>query len=183
MKRFCSDWVLKAAHPPGTGKPEQHRIFDNTLGNTQKLKMYTYTQANGYSVSILVKRPRYRRVIAQLVAIRGGGVISRTPRGPKRAPPPQWIWSLRYSLFPSFQAARRRHLVPSRPGEWGSGLLTKVIAPQRDPRLQLQLIQSSSGSLPQAPSCPPPPWQRRLSHELINVKIIGLGSLASGFHI
>jgi hypothetical protein len=44
--------------------------------------MYTYTQATGYSISILVKRPRYRRVIAQLVAIRGGGVISRTPRGP-----------------------------------------------------------------------------------------------------
>jgi hypothetical protein len=38
--------------------------------------------ANGYSVSLLVKRPRYRRVIAQLVAIGGGGVISRTPRGP-----------------------------------------------------------------------------------------------------
>ena len=59
--------------------------------------------------------------------------------------PPQWIWSLGYPLFPSFQAARR-HLVPSRPGEWGSGLFTGVIAPQRDPRLQIQLIQSIRGS-------------------------------------
>jgi hypothetical protein len=47
-----------------------------------------------------------------------------------------------------------RHLVPFRPGEWGSGLLTEVIVPQRDPRFRLQLVQSSSGSLPQAPSCP-----------------------------
>ena len=31
-------------------------------------------------------------------------------------------------------------LVPLHPGEWGSGLLTEVIAPQRDPRFQLQLI-------------------------------------------
>ncbi len=62
---------------------------------------------------------------------------------------------------PLVPAARRRHLFPSRPGEWGSGLLTGVIAPQRDPRLQVQLIQSRSGSLPQTPSCPPPPWQRR----------------------
>ena len=54
----------------------------------------------------------------------------------------------------------------------------KVIAQQRDPRLQLQLIQSSSGSLPQAPSCPPSGGVLGLSHELINVKIIGLG-----FHI
>ena len=48
------------------------------FGNTQELEMYTYTQANGYSVSILVKRPRYRRVIAQLVAIRGGAYSPRT---------------------------------------------------------------------------------------------------------
>ena len=63
-------------------------------------------------------------------------------RVPERAPPPQWIWSLGYPLFPSFQAARRWHLVPLlRPGKWGaSGLLTEVIAPQRDPLLQLQLI-------------------------------------------
>ncbi len=58
-------------------------IRQHPFGNTQKLKMYTYTQATGYWVCILVKRPRYRRDIAQLlVAIRGGGVILRTPRGP-----------------------------------------------------------------------------------------------------
>ena len=34
-------------------------------------------------------------------------------------------------LFESFYRVTR---------EWGSGLLTEVIAPQRDPRLQLQLI-------------------------------------------
>ena len=37
----------------------------------------------------------------------------------ERAPPPQWIWSLWYPLLPSFQAARRRHLVPSRPASGG----------------------------------------------------------------
>ncbi len=44
----------------------------------------------------------------------------------------------------------------------GSGLLTEVIAPQRDPRLRSSSSSShSAAALPQAPSCPPPPWQRR----------------------
>ncbi len=131
----------------GTNKPDQHRIFDNTLGNTQKLKMYTYTQATGgYSVSILAKRTRYRRVIAQLVASRGGGVISRTPRGPSEL--------LRRSGFgcsrTSFQAERRRHLVPSLPvGEWtphrSDCSTARPTAP--DPAHPIQQRLSSTGSV------------------------------------
>jgi hypothetical protein len=97
---------------------------------------------------------------------------------------PQWIWSLRYPLFPSFQAARLRHLVSLRPGEW---LLTEVIvhsethgssSSSSNPaaalfhRLHLVLLLPGSGGV------------LGLSHELIIVKIIiGLESLASGFHI
>ena len=79
-------------------------------------------------------------------------IFSQPFRVQERAPPPQWIRSLWYPLFPSFQATRRRHLVPLRPGEWGSGLLTEVIDPQRDPRLQLQLIRLSSTSSVLSPS-------------------------------
>jgi hypothetical protein len=149
----------------GTGKPDKHRIFDNTLGNTQKFKMYTCTLATGYSVSILVKRPRYRRAIAQLVAIREGGAISRTPRGPSEL--------LRRSGFgrsgtPCCPPSRRcgggiLFLPVQRVGEW---------TPHRSDcstarPTALPLLPGSGGILV-------------LSHELINVKnnwtgIPGLG--------
>ena len=108
------NWVLKVSRRQVNGTLHPNRqhpgtpIFENIHIYSGKWLLSFYPSIEAHP---------YRRVTAQLVAIRGGGVISRTPRGPERAPP-QWISSLRYSLFPSFQAARRRHLVPLRPGEW-----------------------------------------------------------------
>ena len=87
---------------------------------------------------------------------------------------------LRYDLCPH---RNPQHIIRG-PCEWGSGLLTEVIAPQRDPQLQLQcpgeevgkrnphrsdcaadsptnFILSALLLLPQAPSCAPPPRLRR----------------------
>ena len=123
--------------------------------------MYIYTQANDYSVSVLVKRPRCRWVIAQLVAIRGGGVISRTPREPERAPPAQWIRSLRYSLFFSFHALAVASSRSARTGWRAERLLcsnfccalTASLIPLRRPGVCGILSPSVHAS---AASCPPP---------------------------
>ena len=110
------------------------------------------------------------------------------------------------TLVSCFSYPEQRHLVPP---EWGSGLLTEVIAPQRDPRLQLQLqakkweggilteviepqLDPPTSSNPAAalfhklrlfPLLPGSGGILDLFHELINVQTIGLESLASGFHI
>jgi hypothetical protein len=49
-------------------------------------------------------------------------IFPQSLRVPERAPPPQWIWSLWYPLFSSFQAARLQHLVLLLPGG-GGGIL------------------------------------------------------------
>ena len=84
--------------------------------------MYTHTRQCGRK-----KKPSGEKELRTDTKIRKEAKSSYTTiftqplRVPERAPPPQWIWSLRYPLFSSFQAARLRHLVLLRPG--GGGIL------------------------------------------------------------
>ena len=62
----------------------------------------------------------------------------RPPQVPERAPPPQWIWSLWYPLFPSFQAARLRHLFPIR---LHLGQLPRIRKPRRRCQSEMEIRQ------------------------------------------
>ena len=107
LKRFFNEVYSPGSfyQVNGTRTPRPHHRQAPIRQHPRIKNVYIYQAVQKEKKTSGVKEIRINTYISKEAKSSDSVIFPQPLRVPERAPPPQWIWSLWYLLFPSFQAA------------------------------------------------------------------------------